>query len=278
MAVAFASLAQAKIDLKGKLFFTGVVGEETGSIGMNHLLPRLDPKPTYCLVSEPTSLDIGIAHKGSECITIQTQGKSAHGSTPKEGINAINHMEIIIQQINDYLIPLLENRKHPLLGSPTINLGTIRGGKEHNIVPEQCTIEVDRRWLPGETTDKIRKEFQTVIEQAVKRNSQVEASIIDKGFHDIFHGPLEIEPNHPLIKAIKYSASLYLDREPREKGLTYWTDGALAQKGKIAAAVCGPGNPSKAHTADESVPINQLVQAAKIYTHLALSICETKND
>jgi len=135
--------------LRGDLLFAGTVGEETGSIGVKSLV-EAGVSATYAIVGEPTSLRVGIAHKGACFIRISLTGKGAHGSCPDEGVNAVSYASQIIRHLETELRVQLSKRVHPLLGASTVSVGRIAGGSQPNIVAEQCQIDIDRRTLPGE--------------------------------------------------------------------------------------------------------------------------------
>ncbi len=277
MSVALVDIAKSGVKLAGDLIFTGVVGEETGSLGMDYFLKHSDIKPDFAIVGEPTSLEIGIAHKGVTWVQIATEGKSAHGSTPEKGINAIVHMALIIQAIESSLIPKLREKRHELLGSPTINIGEIRGGTKPNIVPQRCVIRIDRRQVPGEDKASIMQEFHAVLKEVQKKepNLRAEASFIET-FNKVYHGPFEIAPDHPFVSRLAQAAEKFLGKEPQKVKLNYWTDGALLHEAGIPTIIFGPGSPAQAHTMNEFVGTEELVKAALIYREIAFDVCGDK--
>jgi acetylornithine deacetylase/succinyl-diaminopimelate desuccinylase-like protein len=147
MAVSLVALKRADVKLKGRLVFTGVSAEEAGSWGTREIITS--GSLTDCvIVGEPTNLEIVSASKGIILAIIDVMGKAAHGSSPELGINAIYKAMKLIQKVQDELPKLFQKKRHPVLGSPTFNLGTIRGGERFNIVPDKCNLVFDRRMIP----------------------------------------------------------------------------------------------------------------------------------
>src|SRR5439155_316847 len=106
---------------------------------------------TEALVGEPTAMHLVTAERGAVWLRIITEGVSAHGSTPQLGTNAIEKMAEVIGAVHTMRFRKL----HEMLGAPTVNVGTIRGGSKVNMVPDFCEIEIDRRTIPGESNDEI---------------------------------------------------------------------------------------------------------------------------
>ena len=128
--------------------------EEFGQAG-SRTLAQKGPRADLAIAGEPTNLKVVSAHKGNLWIKLSTQGKAAHGSTPQHGSNAINYMSPILEALTNEYPKLLSERKHPLLGAPTISVGKIRGGSQPNVVPDSCEIDIDRRTIPGETDESL---------------------------------------------------------------------------------------------------------------------------
>lgn len=275
MAIAMKHIAEFDVQPTGNLALVTTVDEEIQAIGMDHFVKHREFTPDYCLVGEPTSLDIGIAHKGIEKVSIETKGKSVHGSTPQKGVNAINHMAKIIQYITEELSPQLTERRDPDLGSPTLNIGTIEGGDQVNIVPSRCKIEIDRRWIPGESVTSIMDEFKQAIEDVKEKEDSLEAVVSRlEETSKVWHGPFRATNAEPLINAVSEAVHEYTRTIPEQVGLNYWTDGALVSREGIPTLIFGPGKLAKAHTADEYVEIEKLVNSARIYCQVGLELCK----
>ncbi|MBM4324196.1 MAG: M20 family metallopeptidase, partial [Deltaproteobacteria bacterium] len=194
--------------LKGSLALHLVSDEEShGHQGMGFLAKKGRIRGNAVIVGEPTNLDLVIAQKGALWFRISTFGKSAHGSRPSQGINAIEKMMKLIDQLNS--IPLL--KEHPLLGKPTINIGKIQGGTKVNIVPERCEIEVDRRLLPNENKEEILREIKEAIESLQAQDPLLKYQIEEIDYAE----PSEIHPDEGIVRIGLEAGQEVLGETPR---------------------------------------------------------------
>ena len=136
-----------------EIVFTGLMDEENTQAGSRALVAA-GWRADLAIVGEPTRLQIVTAHKGVLWLRMETYGKAAHGSLPRLGKNAVHEMARIVDLLESDYARRLQQRRHPLLGPPTINVGFMRGGTQFNIVPASCEAGADRRTLPGETTPR----------------------------------------------------------------------------------------------------------------------------
>lgn len=235
-----------------EIVFAGLVDEENGQAG-SRALAASRFQANLAIVGEPTSLQIVTAHKGNVWLQLETRGKSAHGARPELGHNAIHDMARIVNALEtDYAKLLRERRGHPLLGAATVNVGTICGGTQPNIVPDSCTITVDRRTLPGENERGIIREIGDFLAR--------------KKFQAIFGGgrqapclPMETDAGLPLVRQFLRSAG---QRKPA--GVHYFCDAAVLAEGGIPSVVFGPGDIAYAHTADEWISLRSLERAKQM--------------
>ena len=135
-----------------------MIDEEHAQAG-SRALAKSKIKADLAIVGEPTKLRVVTAHKGSLWLELETRGRAAHGATPQFGKNAVHEMARIVDLLETDYAAQLRQRKHPLLGTATVNVGTISGGAQPNIVPDRCKITVDRRTLPGETDAGVQREI-----------------------------------------------------------------------------------------------------------------------
>lgn len=249
----------------GGLVFLATVGEETGFLGMRYFMAHYRDRIAGCIVGEPTSLEVGVAHKGGAWIELTTIGRPAHGSTPERGVNAVYHMALVVRAIQEELAAALRERTHPLLGPGTVNVGLIRGGTRPNVVPARCTIQVDRRLLPGETPEGAMEELTVLVENLTREYPElaVEMRLMQS------YPPLEVGADEAIVRAVIGACRAVRGREPEIVGLSYGTDGALSQAGGIPTVICGPGSAAQAHTEGEFVDVAELIAAAHIYREAA---------
>jgi acetylornithine deacetylase/succinyl-diaminopimelate desuccinylase family protein len=259
---AVSTLQRAGFDPDGRLLMHFVADEETlGTHGTRYLVEN-----GYCdgideaLVGEPTAMHIVPAERGAVWLRILTEGVSAHGSTPRLGVNAIEHMAAVIRAIQGMRFKKL----HEILGAPTANVGTIRGGSKVNMVPAWCEIEIDRRTIPGETNDEIVAEFEAAL--AVAKEAVPE--LVARVEIDDFAEPSETPQGCQVVNLIDEARSAF-GIEGSEVGYAGATDGRfLINQAKIPSVVFGPGDPMLAHTTGEYVEVSQLVDATRAYAYI----------
>ncbi|HVY71144.1 MAG TPA: M20/M25/M40 family metallo-hydrolase [Verrucomicrobiae bacterium] len=236
-----------------EIVFVGLVDEENGQGGSRALVEK-GWKADLAIVGEPTCLKVVTAHKGDLWLQLETSGKSAHGSTPHLGRNAVHEMARIVDLLETKYAAELRQRQHPLLGHPTVNVGSIIGGSQPNIVPAQCTISIDRRTIPGETERGVRREITTLLR----------ANGLRAEFVNLRNAPcpaLETDPTQPLVRQFLNHA-----RQKKPEGVNYFCDAAVLSAGGIPSIVFGPGDIAQAHTADEWISISSLERGTDLLT------------
>jgi succinyl-diaminopimelate desuccinylase len=265
-AVAAMACAMAMTDkLNGDLLFTGTIGEETGSIGVKALV-EAGVTTAYAIVGEPTSLRVGIAHKGACFIRISLTGRGAHGSCPEEGVNAVSYGSQIIRTLETELRAKLSKRTHALLGTSTVSVGRIVGGTQPNIVAEQCQIDVDRRTLPGEkqTVDEISQLVGDICNPIDGLTWQIE-EMSETAL--VPHVALGTSRDAVLAQAAQATCKqMGLPHEP--VGVTYWTDGGHLAACGVETVILGPGSIADAHGPNDRVQTADLLMAVDIYGDL----------
>ena len=263
MIAAAVALAGASVELQGDLIVACTAGEEVDCAGAIDLLERgVFEDVGAMLIPEPSDLAVYRAEKGALWVKIVTYGKTAHGSLPQEGCNAIDLMLRVLQKIESLSFT---QSSHALLGSPTISIGTISGGIKVNVVPDRCEAAVDLRTLPGEDHDKLVEEITRLgIEESPEGVQPPEVVLM------VDRPAVEVARNDPLVGAAEAAAREVTGRETEVGGAPYFSDGAvLIPALRIPMVLCGPGKPELAHQPDEYIDIDRLVQASHIYMVLA---------
>ncbi|MES0342344.1 MAG: M20/M25/M40 family metallo-hydrolase, partial [Candidatus Humimicrobiaceae bacterium] len=257
--------------LNGDLYFTGIVGEETGGTGTRYLINE-GFDVDYVIVGEPTDLNLCISHKGAHLLEITIKGRSAHASMPEKGVNAISAMSEFIMKTKERLVPELNKRIQDMVGSPTLSFGLIRGGKKVNMVADTCTVEIDRRWINNESIPQIISEFKEILEEVCKDDPVLEYKIISTLPPDGYFGPFIIPGDHEFVLRLK---KILMDQgfDSSITGMQGWTDGATTMHSGIPTIVFGPGSMDQAHTDTEWIEVAQLTQAVKCYLAFIEEIC-----
>lgn len=267
--VALQQLAASNTPRKADVLLLGTVDEEYLKRGATHAVASGVCKGvTAAVVGEPTSLKPVIAHKGAIRWKIVTHGRAAHTSRPENGVNAVYGMVEVIEALRERLEPKLALETHPLLTPPTLTVGTIEGGVGVNIVPDSCTINIDRRSLPREDPDAVLAEIDAILREVEQRTSGLR---IEREAPYLVERGLETTPDAAIVRLAidACAAALGSHAAAAPVGVPYGTDGTqLSGTAGIPTVVLGPGDIAQAHTADEWVELKQVEQAAEIYLHL----------
>lgn len=222
------------------------------------------PEDGALIVAEPTTLDVFHGEKGVLWLKVHALGRTAHGSMPWLGVNAISAIARLIPQLEAYPFPFEES---PLLGKPTLSVNVINGGNKTNVVPDVCEIEVDMRTVPSQEHEELVQRVRELAE-AVGREVHPDLRIEVEVDQDVT--ALETERSHSLVEAAVASVKAVRGKNPEVGGVTYGTDGAHLGPGfNMPVVICGPGAQGMAHQPDEYVEVEQLVDAAQIYVDLA---------
>lgn len=254
-------MANSGLSIKGDLIFAITAGEEVDSLGAKSVASYPDLGPVQAIiVPEPSYNDIYIAEKGALWLEISTYGKTAHGSMPALGKNAVMMMVELIKGLENFFIPF---ESHAMLGGFSMSINTISGGIKTNVVPDRCVVSIDMRTVPGQDHHDIIARFQGLIKDLGKHDPDFKASIEITNDRP----PIETSPKEPVVKMMVDIVADITGEIPIPKGVNYYTDAAtLAPAFKAPMIICGPGHPGLAHQPNEYVEIEKLVQAAKIYT------------
>ncbi|HUT36258.1 MAG TPA: M20 family metallopeptidase [Planctomycetota bacterium] len=249
------------------ILFAGTADEESGYRGIRAALrhsgfqsairdPRSAIAPRAAFVGEPTGLSIVVAHRGVVRWAIAQRGKSAHSAHPEQGVNAIYRMMPLVRDLEALAAEIARRPAHPLVGPPTLSVGTIRGGHSVNTVPDSCVIEVDRRLVPGESPDAAEAEVRALAER--------HGATLDRFF---CAGAFEVPPDCLAARMAKQAVGAVVG-EPCVVGVAYATEAPEVFGAGIPVVVVGPGDGSKAHSADEFLDLDQLQAAEQVYEHL----------
>ncbi|MBI4573472.1 MAG: M20 family metallopeptidase [candidate division NC10 bacterium] len=242
------------------------MGEELGHEGAGHLAAS-GFRPDAAVVGEPTSLDVVSTHKGIARWRMAATGRSAHSSNPEQGCNAIVKMATVIRALEERLIPRLRQGTHPLLGPPTLSVGRIEGGLQVNVVPDRCSIEVDRRLLPGESWAIVQGELETAL--APLRAEDPDLQVVIEEPYQLF-GSMQTPADAPIVRLAR-EAVRRIDGEHPVRGVAFCTDAAELSRAGIPCVVLGPGDIAQAHTSAECVEVQQVMKAAAIYREMMLA-------
>lgn len=255
---AVAMLKASGFEPAGTLELELVSDEESGGFkGAGWLADKGHVKPDLAIVGEPTRLRVVRAQRGIAWSRITTRGVAAHGSAPERGVNAIDHMAAVIRE----LLGSVPDITHPVVGAPTISIGTIQGGTKLNIIPASCTIEIDRRTIPGETNDDVIAQFEAAVERARSAYPDIDATveIVDSG------PPFEVPEDARLVTEMVAATREATGAEPEIIGFRGASDARFLVGTGAEVIVFGPGEIALAHTAKESIDLDELERGAVAY-------------
>jgi acetylornithine deacetylase/succinyl-diaminopimelate desuccinylase-like protein len=242
-----------------EIVFAGLVDEEYGQAGARALV-KARFKADLAIVGEPTLLKVVTAHKGVLWLRLTTRGKAAHGARPELGRNAVHEMVRIVEAIESDYAKELRRFRHPLLGRATVNVGSIRGGRQPNIVPDKCAITVDRRTLPGETDARALQQMR-----AIFRRKRLHAKF--ERFHPWSCSALETDPALPLVRRF-----MEVTRQKAPASVNFFSDGGVLSSGGIPAVLFGPGDIAHAHRPDEWIREEQLERGTALLLRFLQSL------
>jgi len=234
--------------------------EEGGCIGSRHLAEKqLLGKAGALVVAEPTSNYPFVGHKGSVKFHAAFKGVGAHGSMPELGVNAIYKAAKAIGKLEGFSF---DTKKHPVMGGPTLNVGTIEGGNTVNAVPDAARIGVDIRTVPGMDHDALLSRLKNLIGEAE---------------FDVFSNlpPVWTAPDDDWMQRVFEICKPYVGEAPAARTAPYMTDAANLLKVYAGAptVVLGPGEAAMAHQTDEYCSMERLRQSVEIYEKIILDWC-----
>jgi acetylornithine deacetylase len=252
--------------LRGDVVIAAVADEEYGSIGTADLITHL--KTDAAIVTEPTALQICLAHKGYLWIEVETKGRAAHGSRFEQGIDANMRMGRFLAGLDRLEKELRARSPHPLVGPPSLHAAVIQGGDGLSTYAASCKLQIERRTIPGETEEQVLRELREIVEKLGAEDSTFVASV--RSF--FVREPFEVARDASIVRALDKSVRKTLAREPVYMGDTPWMDAALLQAAGVETVVIGPAG-GGAHAAVEWVEMESVAQVAAILSEAAVEYC-----
>jgi succinyl-diaminopimelate desuccinylase len=258
MTAAFVALRRANVRPPRPVMLAAVIGEERGNLG-TAALGAGGPPADLAVVGEPSSLAIIPAHRGVYRCDVVVHGRAAHGSMPELGLNAIGLAARLIVALDERLPEMWKAQRHPVLGGPSVNIGTIHGGIAANVVPDRCEFTFGKRWIPGDSPERIRADLESVIAASIGAGGA--EVLADEAFDAVPRPPLDLPADHRLARALGKAVEAVTGNPAAIGRFQAFTDAAVLQAAGTPAVVCGPGDFALAHT-DEEHAANALATAA----------------
>jgi len=268
--MAMVTLSRAKIDLRGKLQLAVVADEESGGLqGTRYLRAEGHLRPDLLVVGEQTQNLVAITERVTCGIDLTVYGRAAHGAMPWNGDNAVLKAAKILTWLQKDLFPILEARRHPYLPPPTLNIGKIRGGIQWNIVPESCVIEMDRRLTPGETREMAMQEIHQSIRKFSEQVEPVEYRLQSEG--DVA-ACIATPDDDPFVLTANDALADVCGEKRSVTGYVQTSDGRWFAEDGFPIILFGPSDPAVAHGPNEYVLVDQMIEATRFLTLLAMRV------
>jgi acetylornithine deacetylase len=248
---------------RGRLVVAAVVDEEYASIGADALVTRWTADAA--VVTEPTDLQIAVAHKGFAWVEIETRGRAAHGSRPRDGRDAILRMGRVLHRLEALDRELQSRRPHPLMGTASLHASIIDGGRELSSYPDRCVLQMERRTIPGESGEQAAREVEEILESLARDDAEFQGEA-----RLTFSRPAyELPRDHPLPGLLSDALATVGHRAERV-GMSFWTDAAVLGAAGIPTVLFGPGG-AGLHGREEYVTVADVITCRDALAALALA-------
>lgn len=260
-AIMCALSALAKESVQGKVLGALVADEEYASIGARDFVQR-HPSDA-CIVTEPSEGRLIVAHKGFIWAEVRTAGRAAHGSRWDLGLSAIARMGPIIAALDQFDRTVLRKREHPLVGPASLHCAIIKGGVGLSTYAPECSLQIERRTIPGETTATVEAELSDVI-HSIDQNAELTC------FFD--RPPLACDRNAKIVSCVRDAVRAVKGHEPSEAGVGYWMDAAIFAAAGVPTVNYGPSG-AGAHEDVEWVDLRSVVECSHVLVESARRFC-----
>jgi len=265
-AALWACAEAAKLELAGDVIVTAVCDEEFASIGTQAVAAQL--RADAAIVTEPTALELCVAHKGFAWLEVEIAGRAAHGSQPQLGIDAIAKAGRVLTGIEDLGRRLAAEPGHALLGPGSVHASLIEGGQELSSYPERCLVQLERRTVPGESAEVVEAQVRELTEQAAAADPDFHAEVRTT----LVRPPFEIGTEAEIVRVVSGHAERLLGKAPRMVGWAAWMDSAILDQAGIPTVVFGPGGEG-AHAVVEWVDLASVERCAEVLVAAAQEFC-----
>ena len=250
----------------GRLVVAAVVDEEHSSIGADALVANWHADAG--VVTEPTSLEITVGHKGFAWVEIEVLGKAAHGSRPSEGEDAIFRIGRVLQRLERLDRELQSRPPHALLGVGSLHASIIEGGRELSSYPDRARLQMERRTLPAEAGVQAFVEVESILADLRREDPTFRASARAMFSRPAYELPADHELPQTLAVVVRDAGGA-----PRTGGASFWTDAAVLGHAGIPSVLFGPGG-AGLHSTEEYVNIRDVMWCRDVLAELARRFCK----
>ncbi|MBV8962324.1 MAG: ArgE/DapE family deacylase [Hyphomicrobiales bacterium] len=265
-AMMVAAARAAKQGLSGDILVACVADEEYASTGTAEVARHF--KVDGAVVTEPSHLELTLAHKGFVWFDVVIEGRAAHGSRPDIGIDAITKAGHFLVALEAHGLKLLAGKGHPVLRTGSVHASIIKGGEELSSYPASCRISIERRTIPGETGDSVEEELTAILD-GIARAVPAFCYRMERGLERV---PFEAKTDEPIVACVRKHATEALGRAPKIRGEPFWTDCAILKEAGIPSLLFGADG-AGAHAATEWASIESVEMLSRILERTAVEFC-----
>lgn len=263
------ALARSGVPLRGRLIVNEVADEETSGVaGAAFIVGQGHVRPDWVIVGEQTLNRVCVGEKGLAGTEVTVLGRASHGALPWEGANAIAGVARVVEALRTELMPALANRTHPYFHPSSASVNTIIGGVKSNVVPDRCSIYVDRRLIPGEDPVESVEEIRRIAEASLAGIPELRVETRPAGEG---RAATMSDPDSELVQAM-LGANRYLGLATELSGFSMASDGRFFAAAGYPTIIYGPGDPRLAHVPDEWVGVDEVLDATRAYALAALRL------
>jgi acetylornithine deacetylase len=265
-AALWACAEAAQLGLTGDVVVAAVCDEEFASIGTQAVAGQV--RADAAIVTEPTALDVCVAHKGFAWLEVEIAGRAAHGSQPQLGVDAIAKAGRVLTGIEDLGARLAGDAGHPLLGPGSVHASLIEGGQELSSYPERCLVQLERRTVPGEDAELVERQVRALVEAAARADPGLSAEVRTT----LVRPPFEIGTDAEIVRLVRAHAERARGQAPQMIGWAAWMDSAILEGAGIPTVIFGPAGEG-AHEVLEWVDLASVERCAEVLVAVAREFC-----
>lgn len=253
-------------NLRGDLLVTAVADEEYASIGTQDIVRHY--RADAAIVTEPTGLELTVAHKGFVWVEVETSGVAAHGSRPDVGVDAIAMMGPVLTALARLDRELRSGPAHALLGTGSVHASLIDGGQELSSYPHRCVLGIERRTVPGETQEQVEAEIATILEEAASHDPSFRA--VQRTL--LVRDPFSVDVDEPIVQLASRELERVRGDAPPISGVFGWMDSALLSAAGVPTVIIGPDGDG-AHADEEWVDLSSALTVADALSGIVRAFC-----
>lgn len=264
-------LIDSRTRLRGDVVLALVCDEEDASLGTDDIVKRV--KTDGAIVTEPTGGRLALAHRGFSWVRVTTHGFACHGSRFDLGIDANMMMGRYLAKLAHLERDLRSRRPHKLAGPPSLHAPILSGGQGPSIYSPSCTLQIERRTIPGEHRESVLADFRRIAEALAREDETVARGKFNATVEEVLaRGPFEAVENSPVANAVSGAARTVLGADPEPVGVPYWTDAAILREAGVDVVVYGADG-AGAHEDEEYADLESTRKLSEVLFMTAAAYC-----